>query len=202
MIKDDVRTGAYMRAIEQNKDIFKDKIVLDIGCGTGILSMFCAKIGKAKKVYAVECSKIALQCIEIVKENGFEDVIEVIYGKMEDIVLPVEHVDIIVSEWMGYFLLYESMLGTVLYARDKYLKPETGLILPDRAVLYLTAIEDGQYRHDKIDFWDNVYGFSMKCIKDIALTEPLIDCVDSRQIIANVQPVLTLDLKNCKISVS
>ena len=40
---------------------------------------------------------------------------------MEEVVLPVQHVDIIISEWMGYFLLYESMLDSVLFARDKYL---------------------------------------------------------------------------------
>ena len=40
---------------------------------------------------------------------------------MEEAVLPVEKVDIIISEWMGYFLLYEAMLDTVLYARDKWL---------------------------------------------------------------------------------
>lgn len=64
-------------------------------------------------------------------------------------------VDIIISEWMGYFLLYESMLDTVIYARDKWLKPD-GIVLPDKCTLSLTAIEDGQYRADKIDFWDNV----------------------------------------------
>ena len=53
---------------------------------------------------------------------------------MEEIVLPVEKVDIIISEWMGYFLLYESMLDCILVARDKYLKPN-GLLFPDRAVL-------------------------------------------------------------------
>jgi hypothetical protein len=47
-------------------------------------------------------------------------VITVIQGKMEDIVLP-EKVDVIISEWMGYCLLYESMLQTVLVARDKWL---------------------------------------------------------------------------------
>ena len=51
---------------------------------------------------------------------------------MEEIVLPVEKVDIIISEWMGYFLLYESMLDSVLWARDKYLVPG-GKMLPDRA---------------------------------------------------------------------
>jgi hypothetical protein len=39
---------------------------------------------------------------------------------MEDIELPSK-VDIIISEWMGYFLLYETMLPTVLQARDKWL---------------------------------------------------------------------------------
>ena len=40
-------------------------------------------------------------------------------------------VDIIISEWMGYCLFYESMLDTVLYARDKWLKPD-GLMFPDK----------------------------------------------------------------------
>lgn len=40
---------------------------------------------------------------------------------MEEVTLPVDKVDIIISEWMGYFLLYESMLDSVLFARDKYL---------------------------------------------------------------------------------
>jgi protein arginine N-methyltransferase 1 len=48
-------------------------------------------------------------------------------GKMEEVKLPVDKVDIIISEWMGYFLLFESMLDSVLYARDKYLQPETGV---------------------------------------------------------------------------
>jgi protein arginine N-methyltransferase 1 len=69
--------------------------------------------------------------------------------------VPLLQVDIIISEWMGYFLLYESMLDTVIYARDKWLVPG-GLVLPDQCTLSLCAIEDGQYRNDKIDFWDNV----------------------------------------------
>ena len=54
-------------------------------------------------------------------------------------------VDIIISEWMGYMLLYESMLDTVLFARDKWLVPD-GIMLPDRATLHLVAIEDGEYK--------------------------------------------------------
>lgn len=58
MLKDKARTLAYKSAIESNAIDIKDKVILDVGCGTGILSMFCAKCG-AKKVYAVEASPLA-----------------------------------------------------------------------------------------------------------------------------------------------
>jgi protein arginine N-methyltransferase 1 len=68
---------------------------------------------------------------------------------MEDVELPVKQVDIIISEWMGYFLLYESMLDTVLVARDRYLAPG-GLIFPDQATLYVAGLEDADYKDEKI----------------------------------------------------
>lgn len=97
----------------------------------------------------IECSQMADMAKEIVKSNGYSDgefllplvvlssvstydtylaniillcaVITVIKGKVEEIELPVPKVDVIISEWMGYFLLFENMLNTVLYARDKWL---------------------------------------------------------------------------------
>ena len=117
---------------------------MDVGAGTGILSIFAARAG-AKHVYAVENANIAVHARTIIKENQLEDRITVVKGKIEDVVLPVEKVDIIISEWMGYFLLYESMLDCVLFARDKYLTPD-GLLYPDRAVLYIASIEDEEYR--------------------------------------------------------
>ena len=72
-------------------------------------------------VIGVDNAGIIEQAKEIVKDNGFGDVITLVRGKMEEVKLPVDKVDIIISEWMGYFLLYESMLDTVLYARDTYL---------------------------------------------------------------------------------
>ncbi len=76
--------------------------------------------------------------------------ITLVKGKLEDIELPIQEFDIIISEWMGYFLLYESMLDTVLLARDKYLKKD-GLIFPDNASLYIAAIEDQDYKEEKIN---------------------------------------------------
>lgn len=76
MLEDHPRTDAYRKAILENKSYFKDKIVMDVGCGTGILSIFCAQAG-AKKVYAVEASKLANLAKEVIKENKFEEIIEV-----------------------------------------------------------------------------------------------------------------------------
>jgi hypothetical protein len=75
--------------------------------------------------------------------------ITLVKGKLEEATLPIQQFDIIISEWMGYFLLYESMLDTVLLARDKYLKPG-GLMFPDTASLFLAAIEDEDYKAEKI----------------------------------------------------
>jgi type I protein arginine methyltransferase len=198
MLKDEVRTKTYRNAIMYNKHLFRDKVVLDVGCGTGILSMFAAKAG-AKKVIGVDASDILDQAKLIVEANGLSDVVTLIKGKVEEITLPVEKVDVIVSEWMGYCLLYEGMLNTVLFARDKWLA-EGGILLPDQATMYITAIEDAEYKEDKINFWDSVYGFDMSCIKKLALQEPLVDVVGAKQVMSNACPLITIDIS--KISVA
>ncbi|KAL2212239.1 RNA methylase [Sarocladium strictum] len=195
MLKDEVRTRSYMNSIMQNKHIFKDKVVLDVGCGTAILSMFAAKAG-AKHVIGVDMSTIIFKAREIVKQNGLSDKITLIQGKMEEIDMPFPQVDIIISEWMGYFLLYESMLDTVLYARDKYLVKD-GLIFPDKAIIYFAGIEDGDYKDEKIGFWDNVYGFDYTPLKETALSEPLVDTVELKTVVTDPTSVLTLDLYTC-----
>jgi type I protein arginine methyltransferase len=94
-------------------------------------------------------STIIEKAREIVDMNGMSEKITLLQGKMEEVTLPFEKVDIIISEWMGYFLLYESMLDTVLYARDKYLA-KGGLIYPDKASIFIAGIEDGEYKEEKI----------------------------------------------------
>merc|ERR1719410_1857324 len=152
MLKDEVRTLSYRNSMWHNKHLFKGKVVLDVGCGTGILSMFAAKAGAAK-VIGVDMSSIVEYARKIVEANNLSDKVEIIRGKIEEVTLPdgIEKVDIIISEWMGYCLFYESMLDSVLFARDKWLRPG-GLMFPDRATLYITAIEDRQYKDDKINW--------------------------------------------------
>lgn len=86
------------------------------------------------------------------KDNGVSDVVTVIRSSIEDLVLPCEQVDIIVCQWMGYFMLFDGMVDQVIMARDKFLKKD-GLIIPDRGVLFLASIEDEEFRNKKSDFW-------------------------------------------------
>ena len=197
MIKDKIRTGSYKKAIENNKTIFKDKIVLDIGSGTGILSIFAAKAG-AKHVYGIEYADIADYSKEIIKQNNLSDKITIIQSKVEEANLPVDKVDIIISEWMGYFLLYESMLDTLLFARDKWLKKD-GYLLPDKAQIYLAGIQDTLYKYNKIDSWDNVYGFNFSVLKNPALAEPIIDNFPNNNIISNSCKIFDIDLYTVKV---
>lgn len=190
-----MRTNAYRKAIEGNRDDFKDKIVLDIGAGTGILSIFAARAG-AKHVYAIEFAEIAFFAREIIKKNGLEDKITVIKGKVEDIVLPVPEVDIIISEWMGYFLLYESMLDSVLFARDKYLKKDTGKMLPDRAQIWMASIEDEKFKENKALFWKNVYGVDMSIMTNVTLKEPCIDYLNAYENEYDYQAICS---ERCKV---
>ena len=64
------------------------------------------------------------------------------------------------------------MLDTVLYARDKYLKDE-GVMFPSRAIMYIATVEAYHDKRNKMDFWDEVYGYDMSCIKKWVIKEPL-----------------------------
>lgn len=192
MLKDTIRTDSYRDFIYDNKHLFAGKVVLDVGCGTGILSMFCAKAG-AKKVIAVDNSDIIDKARQNVFENGFQDAITCVRGKIEEVTMPVAKVDVIVSEWMGYCLLYESMLDSVIYARDKYLVPG-GLMVPSHAKLKIAPIAGSELVTSHVDFWNHVYGFKMTGMLENVYDEALIRSVEPSDLAADSVAFLELDL--------
>eukprot|EP01083_Nonionella_stella_P063003 163787_1 len=198
MLRDKHRTLSYKNFIDNHKALFQDKIVMDIGCGTGVLSIFAAKAG-AKHVIAVDMSDIAHKAKMIIKNNGFEDKITVIQSKVEDIkCLPhgIEKVDLIISEWMGYFLLYESMLSSVLFARDVWLnrRDNTHQIFPNSASLFMAGFD---YDAMNLKFWQKeCYDIDMTEMyqKPKRVSEPLIIEVDVDYIYTQYECFKTLDM--------
>ncbi|XP_033624740.1 protein arginine N-methyltransferase 3-like [Asterias rubens] len=197
MLKDKVRTESYRDFIYDNQHIFKNKVVLDVGCGTGILSMFAAKAG-AKQVIGVDQSDIVYQAMDIVRQNKLENTVTLIKGRVEDITLPVDKVDVIISEWMGYFLLFESMLDTVLYARDKYLT-NGGMVYPDLCTLSLVAVSDTVGHASRVAFWDDVYGFKMTCMKSCVLEETSVDYINADTVMSDAAMVKCLDVTSVNV---
>ncbi|XP_045478930.1 protein arginine N-methyltransferase 1 [Harmonia axyridis] len=195
MLNDRVRTEGYRDAFLKNTDSFKDKIVLDVGCGTGILSMFAAQAG-AKKVFGIDQSEVLYKAMDVVRQNNLQDQIHLMKDQIENVGLPVDKVDFIVSEWMGYFLLFEGMLDSVLYARNKFLAPN-GRLLPNRCNISLLGISDLDAHNKYIGFWDDVYGFSMKALKAEALSEAFVDTVPKEKIITSTQVLKEFDLETC-----
>uniref|UniRef100_A0A3B4EJG7 type I protein arginine methyltransferase n=1 Tax=Pygocentrus nattereri TaxID=42514 RepID=A0A3B4EJG7_PYGNA len=153
MLQDYLRTATYQKAILLNDVDFRDKVVLDVGCGTGILSFFAVQAG-AKKVYAVEASSVAKYAEVLVRSNGMSDKIVVLAGKIEEVSCP-EKVDVIISEPIGYMLLNERMLESYLHSKN-WLKPK-GMMFPTFSDIHLAPFTDEQLyleHHARSSFWD------------------------------------------------
>ncbi|XP_042903537.1 uncharacterized protein [Parasteatoda tepidariorum] len=199
MLQDKVRTVSYQEAILNNPDVFKGKRVLDVGCGTSILSMFAAKAG-AVHVEGVDKSEVIFQAIDIVNENGYNDVINLFKGRVEDMPMPQGgKVDVIISEWMGYFLLFEGMLDSVIYARNKFLAPG-GAMFPDRATISILAVSDLAKYKEYVNFWDDVYGFKMSAMKKDVIKEANVEEVKQEYACSEPAVVKELDLTQCEVS--
>ncbi|XP_065833893.1 protein arginine N-methyltransferase 2-like [Oscarella lobularis] len=203
MLEDRPRTLAYRKAVELGAEYIRDKVVLDVGCGTGILSLFAARLGKARTVYAVEASDMAQYASAVAKQNGLDDCISVIEGKLESVEIP-EEVDLIISEWMGTLLIFEFMIETVIYARDRYLKPD-GVMWPSHANLYLVPCSAHKSYNDKVSFWSSQYGFDLSPLISLAKTQffqkPIFNhTLDSDDCLAFPTCILDMNTKHVKIA--
>lgn len=125
MLRDWPRMQAFDAALREL--IRPDSVVLDVGAGSGVLSLMAAKAGAAR-VYAIERTPVARQARRLAHLNGLGHIVQVIEADMQHVRLP-EPVDLIVSEWLGTIGVDENLLYPVLLARDRWLKPG-GIMVP------------------------------------------------------------------------
>ena len=183
MLRDEPRTSAYADALVANSSYLKGKVVLDVGCGTGILCMLAVKAG-ARKVIGVDSSSIIDRAQRIIERNGMSDKITLVRGRLEEVKLPLEadEVDVIVSEWMGYGLYFENMLSSVIYARDTYLSND-GILMPSEAKVFIEAMTTVE-ESDRVAWWGNVYGFDMTDLAELICSDAQVQLVDNEDVIS------------------
>jgi len=154
-------------------------------------------------VYAIEASTLADWTELVIAKNDLSETVKVIKSRVEDVQLP-EQVDVIVSEWMGTFLIFESMLESVLYARDRWLKPG-GLMFPSHGEILLAPISVDSYYAEKVNFWRTVYDVDMSPLipyaKKCALEKPIIDrALKPENVLADPIVIKDIDLSNVPIN--
>ncbi|KAH1046417.1 hypothetical protein J1N35_037201 [Gossypium stocksii] len=191
MLQDYVRTGTYYAAVIENRVDFTGRVVVDVGAGSGILSLFAAQAG-AKHVYAVEASEMAEYACKLIAGNpALAQRITVIKGKVEEVEL-AEKADILISEPMGTLLVNERMLESYIIARDRFLVPN-GKMFPSIGRIHMAPFSD-EYLFveiaNKALFWQqqNYYGVDLTPLYGSAFrgyfSQPVVDAFDPRLLVS------------------
>jgi type I protein arginine methyltransferase len=143
MAADGVRMDAYARAIA--RAVTPGSVVVDLGAGTGILSLLAAKAG-ARKVYAVDTNPAVLLLRELAAENDLGDRIEVHDKSSLELTLP-EKADVIVSDLRGSTPLHEEHFALIRDARERLLRPG-GVLVPAQDRLMVAMVESSKLTRD------------------------------------------------------
>lgn len=152
---------------------------------------------------AVDGSAIIHDARNIIDLNGFGGKILCCQGMLETLLenneLPLdegEKVDVIVSEWMGYALFFETMLPSVMKARDALMADE-GTMFPNAAQIFLEGASD-----TRLDYWANVHGIDMTPMKSRVAKELVqdagVEVVDAADIVTDRVEIIGFDLNKCK----
>ncbi|XP_031707989.1 histone-arginine methyltransferase CARM1-like [Anarrhichthys ocellatus] len=170
-------------------------VVLDVCCGSGILSFFAVQAG-ATRVYAVESNPMAKYTQILVQNNCLSERIRVLEGKVEEVSCP-DMVDVIVSEPMGYMLLNLKLMESFLHAK-KWLRPN-GLMFPSYGDIHLAPFSDEQLyfeHYARASFWQQrgFYGVNLSALHSATMEEffrqPIVDSFD-------VQILMARSVKHC-----
>jgi len=163
LIADPHRVTAYERALREV--VTPGSVVLDVGTGTGILAVMAARLG-ARRVHAVESMPVGGMATALAQANGVADRVVVHRGDIRDMA-PVEPVDLLISEFMGRWVLDDQMLGAMQVAVERWLAPG-GRVLPQRVDMYAAPVTMNWF--EPLDVWRSpLLGLDLTPLYDRAL---------------------------------
>ncbi|KAK8861606.1 hypothetical protein IAR55_002429 [Kwoniella newhampshirensis] len=216
MIGDISRTGTYRKAILGNAAAaFKDKVVLDVGAGSGILSYMSAQAG-ARHVIALEASSMAEKMSILVKAANkgksnphLRDRIRIVRGMVEnktvqDEVLQTGKVDTIISEPIGVMLLHERMVESFILARDLFLKPG-GHLLPSAGHIFFSPFSDEALYNEtdqKAQFFNTtLFGTDFSelyaAAREEVFAQPVVGMFPPTSLVSSACPPKSFDFYKC-----
>jgi protein arginine N-methyltransferase 1 len=164
LLLDEVRVNAYRDALR--RVVTADSVVLDIGTGSGILGFLACEAG-ARRVFAVEDQHSADLAMFLTKHLGYSDRMTVIHDRSTKIDLP-EPADVLVTETLGAFAFEERILGSVIDARTRLLRPGA-TIIPQRVELFVVPVELPIVFDRHISWWKRKpYGFDFSPLATFA----------------------------------
>ena len=160
---DQVKIDRYRQALRATID--STSVVLDLGCGTGLLGLLALEAG-AKRVYAVDHGSIVGVASELATANGFAERHVAIRAKSTDVELP-EPVDVVVGDQIGGFVFDAGVLEYYEDAAERLLKPG-GVMIPSGFELRLGLVDDGSSA-EFLGFWaTRPAGFDLSPVSALA----------------------------------
>ena len=195
MLNDEARSHAFFEAITAAN--LRDKVVLDIGAGSGLLSMMAARAG-AKHVYACEMvAPVADKAEKIISLNGYGDAVTLIPKHSADIRIGVdmaERAQVLISETIDCGFVGEGFLEALCHARSHLLSPDA-LLIPRSFCLKGTLLEsDDLYELNRVD---QVYGLSVNEFNEFSTQGyfPVRLKTWNHRMLSEVQTLIELDLE-------
>jgi len=157
MVADRVRVDAYARAIAQV--VRPGDVVVDVGAGTGILSLLACRAGAAR-VHAIESNPSLDVAREIARANGMADRIEFHHALSTAVTLSVP-ADVMVSDLRGVLPLHGRHIHTLVDARRRLLRPG-GRLVPARDVIKVVPVTAPDLHARMVEPWLVDYGFDLR----------------------------------------
>jgi protein arginine N-methyltransferase 1 len=187
------RLNAYTQALR--RVITPQSVVLDIGCGAGLMALLAAKMG-ARKVYAIEPDPSIHLAKSLAADNGLSDRITFIQDISTRVELP-EKADVIVSDLRGPLPLLQRHIPAILDARTRLLKPG-GVLLSQRDDIFVAPAQHSDQYEEITGAWDNPENdLDLRRAKKIALNAPLVVRAQPQNFLA--QPALVGSLEYTSI---